>query len=88
VATDAIKLYRVEKARLSLRYVELKRKTILNNTYDPEEIEAFTRDWKAFNMSRMEEWFNFETSHRAIVEGKWRSRDYFEHWTGEEPEVF
>ncbi|MBP3918822.1 MAG: DUF4838 domain-containing protein [Clostridia bacterium] len=88
VAGDALRLYRVEKNRLSIRWVRLKRKTMLNGKYDPEEINRFFADWRAFNMSRIDEWCNFETTHRALLEGKWRGVEYFEHWTAEEPELF
>ena len=88
VAGDALRLWRVEKNRLSIRWVRLKRRTMLAGKYDPEEINRFFADWRAFNLSRVDEWCNIETSHRALIEGKWRGVEYFDHWTGEEPELF
>lgn len=87
VRGDALRLMRVEKARLSLRWVRIKRKAMLKNEYDAAEIEAFTSDWRAFGLSRIDEWYNLETTHRALLDGHWRARVYFDHWTGEEPEV-
>lgn len=88
VKGDALRLMRVEKARLSLRWVRLKRKAMLKNEIDAAELEAFTSDWRAFGMSRIDEWYNLESTHRAFLDGLWRARSYFSHWTGEEPEVF
>jgi len=87
VKGDALRLWRVEKNRLSIRWVRLKRKAMLKNEFDPEEINQFFADWKAFNLSRIDEWCNVETTHRALLDGLWRGTEYFEHWTGEEPEI-
>ena len=87
VSGDAIRLMRVEKARLSLRWVRMKRKAMLNKEIDVEEFEAFTADWRAHGLSRIDEWYNLESTHRAFLDDRWRARGYFQHWTGEEPEV-
>ncbi|MBQ3862092.1 MAG: DUF4838 domain-containing protein [Clostridia bacterium] len=86
VKGDPVRLARVEKNRLSIRWVALKRKTMLRGEYDAEEINRFFGDWKAFGLSRIDEWCNVETTHRALLEGKWRGVEYFDHWTGEAPE--
>lgn len=88
VAGDALRLARVEKNRLSIRWVRLKRKAMLKGEIDPEEQNAFFADWRAFGLSRIDEWVNLETTHRALLDGLWRGTEYFEHWTGEEPELF
>ncbi|MBQ4351558.1 MAG: DUF4838 domain-containing protein [Clostridia bacterium] len=87
VRGDPARLMRVDKARLSIRWVALKRKTMLRKEYDPEEINQFFADWKTHGLSRIDEWCNVETTHRALLEGKWRGVEYFDHWTGEEPEL-
>ena len=88
VSGDALRLWRVEKARLSIRWVRLKRASMLRGEYDPEKINAFFADWRAFGLSRIDEWCNLETTHRAFLDGIWRGVEYFDHWTGEEPEIF
>lgn len=88
VKGDPLRLWRVEKNRLSIRYVRLKRASMLYGKNDPEALNQFFSDWRAYNLSRMEEWANIETSHRAFVDGMWQGVRYFEHWTGEEPEWF
>ena len=88
VKGDPLRLWRVEKNRLSIRYVRIKRASMLRGEYDPEAVNRFFSDWRAYNLSRLDEWANIETSHRAFVEGKWRGVEYFEHWTGEEQEFF
>lgn len=86
VAGDPLRLFRVEKNRLSIRWVALKRKTMLREEFDPEEINKFFADWRAFGLSRIEEWFNIENTHRALLDRHWRALAYFDHWSGEEPE--
>ena len=88
VQGDPLRLWRVEKNRLSIRWVRIKRASMLRGEYDPEAINQFFTDWRAYNLSRLDEWCNIETSHRAFVDGKWRGVEYFDHWTGEEPELF
>ncbi|MCQ2432219.1 MAG: DUF4838 domain-containing protein [Clostridia bacterium] len=88
VAGDPLRLWRVEKNRLSIRWIRLKRKAMLQNIYDPEEINQFFSDWRAYNLSRIDEWCNLETTHRALLDGLWRGTEYWEHWTSEEPEIF
>ncbi len=88
VAGDPLRLWRVEKNRLSIRWVRLKRKAMLWGKYDPVEINRFFTDWRAYNMSRIDEWCNVETTHRALLDGLWRGTEYFEHWTAEEQELF
>ena len=88
VKGDPLRLWRVEKNRLSIRWVRIKRASMLRGEYDPEVINQFFSDWRAYNLSRLDEWANIETSHRAFIEGKWRGVEFFDHWTGEEPELF
>ena len=83
VKGDPLRLWRVEKNRLSIRYVRIQRASMLRGEYDPEAVNRFFSDWRAYNLSRMEEWANIETSHRAFIEGRWNGVEYFEHWTGE-----
>lgn len=87
VQGDPIRLWRVEKNRLSIRWVRLKRATMLNGEYDGEELNRFFTDWRAFNLSRIDECCNYETTYRAMLDGFWRGIEYFGHWIGEEPEV-
>lgn len=87
VKGDPLRLWRVEKNRLSIRWVKLKRATMLRNEYDPEEINRFFTDWRAYNLSRIDEWCNYETTYRALLDGHWRGIHYFEHWSTGEPEV-
>ncbi len=87
VRGDPLRLWRVEKNRLSIRWVRLKRASMLRGELDPETVNRFFADLKAFGLSRIDEWCNVETTHRALLEGKWRGVEFFDHWTGEEPEA-
>ncbi len=86
VVGDAIRLYRVDKALLSPRYVRIRR-DIKRGRKDIDSINAFYSDWRAHHMTRMEEWFSPETSLRSMLDGKTRGVDYFAHWIDESPEV-
>ena len=87
VRGDPLRLWRVEKNRLSIRWVRLKRAAMLRGELDPETVNRFFADWKAFGLSRVDEWCNIETTHRALLEGKWRGTEFFDHWINEEPEA-
>ena len=87
VAGDPLRLWRVGKARLSVRWVRLKNRAMLKNEWDPEEITRFFTDWRAYGMGRIDEWVNMETTHRALLENKWRGVQYYDHWVAEGPEI-
>lgn len=88
VAGDAMKMLRIEKIRLGLRYVRLKRASMLGHEHNAEEINRFFSDWREHGLSRLEEWNNPETTVRAFAEEKWRGIDFYDHWSGEGGERF
>jgi hypothetical protein len=83
VRGDALRLYRVKKARLSIRWVRIKRKAMLQNTRNAEEIGAFFTDWQAFGLTRIDEWVSPQTTCRALLDNKWRGTEYYGHWSDE-----
>ena len=87
VAGDPLRLWRIGKARLSVRWVRLKRRTMLKNEYDPAEINRFFADWQAYGLTRIEEWTSRETTHKALIRGMWHGTDFYDHWTGEGAEL-
>jgi truncated hemoglobin YjbI len=87
VAGDALRLARVSKARLSLRWIKLKNKAMLKNEKDPEEINQFFTDWKAHGLTRIDEWVSAETTLRALLDGKWRGTEYYRYWWQEGAEI-
>ena len=86
VRGDALRLWRVGKARLSVRWVRLKHKSMLEGKLDPAELNKFFTDWRAYGLSRIEEWVGAEYSHRALLKNKWQGVNFLEHWSmgGEE----
>ena len=88
VRGDPLRLWRVERNRLSIRWTRLKRKAMLRKEFDPAEINRFFSDWRAYGLSRIDEWCNIETTQRALLDNLWRGVEYWDHWTREEPEVF
>ena len=88
VQGDALRMWRVGKARLAVRYVRMKNRAMLKGEYDPEEINRFFTDWRAYGMSRIDEWVSAETTHRALLTGLWRGVEFYGHWTAEGPEEF
>ena len=87
VCGDALRLARVAKARLSLRWVKLKNKAMLKNIKDPEEINKFFSDWKAHELTRIDEWVSAETTLRALLDNKWRGTEYYRRWWDEGGEI-
>ena len=87
VAGDALRLARVAKARLSVRWVSLKNKAMLNGEKDPAEVNKFFSDWKAHGLTRIDEWVSAETTLRALLDGKWRGTEYYKYWWEEGREI-
>jgi len=85
---DALRAWRVGKARLSVRYVRMKNRTMLKKQFNPEEINKFFTDWREYGLSRIDEWVSAETTHRALLKGLWRGTEFYEHWTDEGGEEF
>lgn len=83
VIGDPLPLYRVRKARLSVRWVRIKRKAMLRNERDAEEIGAFFADWQAFGLTRIDEWVSPQTTFRALLENRWRGTEFYGHWSDE-----
>lgn len=74
---------RVFKAQLSLRWVRIKRKAMLQKILDPQEIRDFFTDWRACGLTRIDEWVSDQTTHRALLSGNWRGTDFYDHWADE-----
>lgn len=83
VAGDPLRLWRVGKARLSVRWVRLKNRAMLKKEFDPEEINRFFADWQAYGLTRIDEWVSRETTHKALLRGLWRGTEFYSHWSGE-----
>ena len=72
MAGDGIRLSRVQKARLSIRFVDIFWNEILSGNYNAQKINQFFTDLRAHNISRLDEWSNIERTYRAWMEGKER----------------
>lgn len=88
VQGDPIRLQRVGKARLAVRYVRIKNKRMLKDQMDPEEVTKFFTDWREYGMTQMEEAICMETSHRALMKKVWRGVEFYEYWTDEGGEEY
>ena len=83
VSGDALRLWRITKAELSVRWVRLKRRTMLEDNMDPDEMNRFFTDWRAFGLTRIDEWCSQETTFRAMLHGLWRGTEFYDHWNGD-----
>lgn len=83
VATDPLRLWRVGKWELSVRWVKLKRNAMLEGMLDPAEANRFFADWQAYGLTRIDEWVSRETTHRALLHGLWRGTEFYDHWSNE-----
>ena len=88
VQGDVLRMYRVKKARLCVRWVRLKNKSMLKGINDPKEINDFIADWRQFGLGRLDEWVNIETTHRALIKKVWRGVEFYDHWVAEGPETY
>ncbi len=88
VQGDPLRAFRVGKARLSVRWVRMKNRAMLKNELDPEEVTRFFTDWRAYGLGRIDEWVAPETTHRALLENRWRGVSYYDHWIAEGPEIY
>jgi hypothetical protein len=87
VIGDPLRSARVAKARLSLRWINIKNKAMLKKEKDPYEINQFFTDWKAHGLTRIDEWVSAETTLRALLDGKWRGTEYYKYWWEEGREI-
>ncbi|MBP3294847.1 MAG: DUF4838 domain-containing protein [Clostridia bacterium] len=87
VAGDALRCRRVQKVRLSIRWVRIKRAGMLRHEHDAEAINAFFTDWQSFGLTRIDEWVSPQSTLRALLDDKWRGTEYLEHWSGEGGEI-
>ncbi|MBR5752098.1 MAG: hypothetical protein IKX84_06880, partial [Clostridia bacterium] len=88
VQGDVIRLFRVKKARMCVRWVRLKNKNMRGEEMDPQEVSSFFTDWRAYGLGRLDEWVNIETTHRALVKRVWRGVQFYDHWVAEGPELY
>ncbi len=86
VAGDPLRLWRIGKAGLSLRWVRMKRGTMGDEVPDPAEMNRFFTDWRAYGLTRIDEWCSQETTFRAMLNGLWRGTEFYDHWAGDGPE--
>lgn len=87
VAGDALRCRRVQKVRLSVRWVRIKRAGMLRHEHDAEAIRSFFTDWNSFGLTRIDEWVSPQSTLRALLDDKWRGTEYLEHWSGEGGEI-
>ncbi|NLB45256.1 MAG: DUF4838 domain-containing protein, partial [Clostridiaceae bacterium] len=80
VQGDPILLTRVEKARLSLRWLRIKNRAMLEGKRDTAEINRFFADWKAHGLTRIDEWVSEQTTHKALLHPVWRGTDFLKDW--------
>ena len=69
VAGDGVRLMRVQKARLSIRFADVFWNEVLAGNYNAEKINQFFTDLRAHNISRLDEWTNIERTYRAWMDG-------------------
>ena len=80
VAGDGVRLMRVERARLSIRFADIFWNEVLSGNYNAQKINQFFTDLRAHNVSRLDEWSNIERTYRAWMDGKERGIVYTTPW--------
>ena len=69
VSGDGIRLARVQKARLSVRFADVYWNEIISERFDSEKVNQFFTDVRAHDISRMDEWCNLEGTYYGWVRG-------------------
>lgn len=69
VAGDGIRLARVQRNRLSIRFCEFYWAITEEHRYDAEKIHAFFDDARALGLLRMDEWISVPRTYRALMDG-------------------
>lgn len=69
VLGDGIRLARVQKARLSIRFADVYWNEIISKRFDSEKVNRFFTDLRAHNISRMDEWCNIEGTYYGWAKG-------------------
>ena len=69
VSGDGIRLARVQKARLSVRFADVYWNEIINERFNSEKVNQFFVDLRAYNVSRMDEWCNIEGTYYGWTKG-------------------
>lgn len=87
VKENAVCRRRVQKARLSIRWVRIKRAGMFRHEHNADEINSFYTDWLSFGLTRIDEWVSHQSTLRALLDDKWRATEYLDHWTGEGGEI-
>jgi len=87
VADDALRCRRVQKVRLSIRWMRIVRAANMRGERDRDAINAFFTDWQSFGLTRIDEWVSSQTSLRALMEGHWRGTEFYAHWSDEGGEI-
>ena len=80
VAGDPLLATRVRKIALSIEYVRLKRKAMLQGKADTAELNDFFTRWRAYGFTRIHEWVSPEAAHQAFLRGVWRGELIGDYW--------
>ncbi len=78
VSGDGIRLARVQKARLSIRFCEVYWHEIIEKGFDGQKINELITDLRAHGISRLDEWCNLEGTFYGWAQG-W-NRGVYTHW--------
>ncbi len=87
VRDDVIRRFRVEKARLSIRYMRFYRDFFEKGEPDKQELHDLFGIWESFGLTRMEEDASRDTTRKALLRGKPIGINLYSHWTFEGPEI-
>lgn len=77
----------VQKIRLSIGWVRLKRAGMLRGEHNAEEINRFFTEWKSFGLTRIDEWASPQHTLLALLDDKWRGAEYLGRFSGESEDI-
>ena len=72
---DPLYRVRIKRIQLGLRYVRLKRDSMLRDRNDPEALNRFFSEWRAYGFTCPHESASAESAHRAFLKKCWRGEE-------------
>ncbi|MCQ2431697.1 MAG: DUF4838 domain-containing protein [Clostridia bacterium] len=70
VCGDGLRLARVQRNRLSVRFCELYWKITVDHVYDSEKLHSFFDDLHEFGILKLDEWACYQKTYRALLDGR------------------
>ena len=80
VSDEPLLAMRIRKIEMSIEYLRLKCKAMLQGKTDTVELNDFFTRWYQYGFTRIHEWVSPEAAHQAFLKGFWRGEETGDYW--------